>query len=315
MKLYYNLETFSEKLQKLLPESNFTLLTWAGIKQPASFICHTCNNTLYYAQADKIVDRSRRGLKNVCRICEDTAQQKPRLAAIAKIDNILKKKKTLELKEDIVSLSKEVSWFCTKCKHSFTRQPQHFLKNSKCPWCEGCFPVYTIDIVKQLSFDQWGSEYDVLSKDYNYNRSVKIKVKHNVCGFIYDVNVHNFTRGHGCPRCKSSSGERLVRQFLEKEKIVFQEQYRFKNSVISHLSFDFYLEVGDEKKVIEYNGIQHYQPVDFFGGDEAFVLQQDRDQQKIAFCQKNNIELITIPYYDTSILSNELAQRLRGEGA
>lgn len=317
MGIYYTIETFAKKISNLMPDSNITLLNYDGIKKPFSFTCNQCGKTSQYQAADKVVDRARRGLTNACKYCEDTQQLKPRLEGINKVNSILKKKTSILLLEPITRLRHtKVSWQCLKCNHFFQKSAANFLKNPSCPWCEGALPKYTIDIIRILIEDQWGTEYTLLSQDYNYNKSAKIKVRHNKCGFIYDTNAHNFVRGHGCPRCKASSGERLVRNFLVEYNLVFQEQYRFEDSEVSTLTFDFYLENNNNQKfVIEYNGLQHYEPVEFFGGLESFKGQQKRDLAKVEYCKKNGIELIIVPYNNHSILSKELAQRLNGEGA
>lgn len=45
---------------------------------------------------------------------------------------------------------------------------------------------------------------------------------------------------------------------------------------------------------IEYQGEQHDQPVDFFGGQEAFTQNQKRDQRKLRLCKKNGVHLIYV---------------------
>lgn len=47
---------------------------------------------------------------------------------------------------------------------------------------------------------------------------------------------------------------------------------------------------------IEYNGIQHYEPVGIFGGDEAFHKQIKRDKEIESYCSLNNINLIVLKY-------------------
>lgn len=47
---------------------------------------------------------------------------------------------------------------------------------------------------------------------------------------------------------------------------------------------------------IEYQGLQHFQPVGFFGGDEAFRRAQERDSRKRGLCEKNGICLVEIAY-------------------
>ena len=312
MKAYTFME-FSDKLHSLFPNSKFQLLSWNGIKHSCSFHCDDCNKDFTYAQADKIIDRFRRGLQLICNNCEDTSQYTPRQKLLQKVKYVLQKKQTIVQLKEVKDMRALVSWKCIKCNHVFERNIKDFLTNSKCPWCEGMFPKYTIDIIKEKMRNIWGEEYTVLSENYNYQKSVKIKVRH-CCGFIFDSNVHNLIRGHGCPKCKSSSGERIVSNFLDEHNICYLTQYHFINTDISNLSFDFYIDNGKEIFVIEYNGRQHYEPVDFFGGEQSFLAQKERDFKKQKFCQEKNITLIIIPYYNHLILSQELAQRLKGEG-
>lgn len=105
-----------------------------------------------------------------------------------------------------------------------------------------------------------------------------------------------------------------MRNYLKKYNFDFKEQYSFSNDdKIKNKKFDFYLNIHEKQIVIEYNGRQHYQPVDFFGGIEGFLKQQERDNIKKDYCLKNNIELIVIPWYDEHIIqTDELAQRLNG---
>lgn len=49
---------------------------------------------------------------------------------------------------------------------------------------------------------------------------------------------------------------------------------------------------------IEYQGIQHYESIDFFGGDEAFAYRQKLDARKNKLCAENGLTLIAWPYTD-----------------
>ena len=48
------------------------------------------------------------------------------------------------------------------------------------------------------------------------------------------------------------------------------------------------------KIAVEYQGAQHYKPIDFFGGEEAFIEGQNRDERKKQLCKENNIKLIEV---------------------
>ena len=49
---------------------------------------------------------------------------------------------------------------------------------------------------------------------------------------------------------------------------------------------------------IEYQGIQHYESVDFFGGEKALIHRKELDQRKRILCEKNGIKLLEWPYTD-----------------
>lgn len=70
--------------------------------------------------------------------------------------------------------------------------------------------------------------------------------------------------------------------------------YQYRSSWLKKQSLDIYipqLSVG-----IEYQGIQHYQPIDYFGGKEGFEKRLLLDKQKKELCKKNGIKLIEWNY-------------------
>lgn len=100
-----------------------------------------------------------------------------------------------------------------------------------------------------------------------------------------------------CPMCnpKRSFGESLVKKYLDSHDIEYIEQFRFKNCKnIYSLPFDFYL--PKHNVCIEYQGKQHFQSVDYFGGEEAFEKRKVNDGIKEKYCIENSITLIKIPY-------------------
>ena len=66
--------------------------------------------------------------------------------------------------------------------------------------------------------------------------------------------------------------------------------------------------------LIEYQGKQHFEPVDFFGGEEIFQYQQHNDFLKREYCKYNNIELIEINYIEFKNMDNILNKHInKGE--
>lgn len=62
--------------------------------------------------------------------------------------------------------------------------------------------------------------------------------------------------------------------------------------------FDFAIfnKEGNIKALIEYDGIQHFIPIDYFGGLPYLQYLQICDNEKNNYCKKNNILLKRINY-------------------
>lgn len=100
----------------------------------------------------------------------------------------------------------------------------------------------------------------------------------------------------GCPQCNESSGERSVRLWLDNNEIRYVREKSFDDCIDKKpLPFDFYL--PDYNVCIEYQGQQHYYPVEIFGGEEIFQKQQRHDNIKRDYCKNHGIRLLEIPYY------------------
>lgn len=107
--------------------------------------------------------------------------------------------------------------------------------------------------------------------------------------------------------CKSiSSGEIKLIQILDDLSINYKTQHIIPE-LSSFMKFDFAIFNNNDLLIalIEYDGKQHFQAVDHFGGEEQFSIQQERDKRKNRYCEENNIRLIRIPYTDYNILNRE----------
>jgi very-short-patch-repair endonuclease len=107
-------------------------------------------------------------------------------------------------------------------------------------------------------------------------------------------------RGSGCTKCLSSRGEREIRLILERCNVKFEEQKTFTD--LKHknkLRCDFFLPLLNT--VIEYNGIQHYEPVSVFGGENGLIVNQFRDKLKAEFLSSQGIRLIVIRFDNENI--------------
>lgn len=102
---------------------------------------------------------------------------------------------------------------------------------------------------------------------------------------------------------RASRGEIKIEEILQQAGLPFEEEYIFPELVSSSgrpLRFDFAVfdDDGDIDFLIEYQGIQHYEAKSKFGGYTGLRKQQYNDMKKREYCQKHNIKLIAIPYWD-----------------
>lgn len=111
-------------------------------------------------------------------------------------------------------------------------------------------------------------------------------------------------RGVGCPRCKDSRGERDIAVLLDSMNVRYTQEQKFDSCKLKkQLAFDFFIE---DRLLVEYDGRQHFQPINFFGGEEALKSNQERDAIKTQWAADNGYPLLRIRYDD-----EEWADRLR----
>ena len=70
--------------------------------------------------------------------------------------------------------------------------------------------------------------------------------------------------------------------------------YQYRPSWLGRQSLDLY--IPSLKTAIEYQGIQHYHPVEFFGGEDALAQRKELDLLKKQLCDENDVRLIEWPY-------------------
>ena len=121
---------------------------------------------------------------------------------------------------------------------------------------------------------------------------------------------HKHLSGNGCPTCKSSKGERKILIFLEyaclEQNIDFFSQKTFESCKFDKLlRFDVYIVDGlilnkydgyMRKWVVEYDGRQHIEIVEYWGGLDDFIIRAKCDAIKNKYCEDNEISLIRIPH-------------------
>jgi Zn finger protein HypA/HybF involved in hydrogenase expression len=117
----------------------------------------------------------------------------------------------------------------------------------------------------------------------------------------------NHRNGSGCPVCNSSKGEKLIERKLRDLGIEFVHQMKFPD-LSNYLRFDFFIPTLN--LVIEFNGLQHYEPVVYFGGDKSLDETKRRDSIKLNYCLEKGISHEIIRFdEDFNIRINEIIEK------
>ena len=180
-----------------------------------------------------------------------------------------------------------------KCGNTYKVLPNNFISGSRCPYCSASVGKTDVQF-KQEVFDLVGNEYTFL--DSYVNNFTKLRVKHNKCGHVYKVRPTDFiSHNTRCPYCNSPKGELIISKILDTLNVNYEYQKTFDDlKDVQPLSYDFY--IPDQNILIEYQGVQHYQSIDYFGGEDQFKNQQNHDKLKADYAKANGYTLIAVPY-------------------
>lgn len=145
----------------------------------------------------------------------------------------------------------------------------------------------------------------------NENGQWMWKCKCGLCGNLFTALPAKINNGHitSCGCRIQSANEEYIYNLLNELNIEFKPQYSFNDCKCTYvLRFDFAIFNNNELLgLIEYDGEQHFKPVDLFGGNEGFKEAQKRDQIKNTYCKVHNIPLLRIPY---TMSSKEIKEKI-----
>lgn len=113
------------------------------------------------------------------------------------------------------------------CGFEYETKPNTFLsQGSRCPKCFGLIQKTQNEFVSEI-FDLVGDKYEILGE--YINNKTKIKIKHNICNYEFNVIPSNFIKNNSrCPKCA----------------------YKIKNKDTNYFKQEIYNLVGDEYIVL-----------------------------------------------------------------
>lgn len=169
---------------------------------------------------------------------------------------------------------------------------------------------YTINNVKELC-----TKNNSILLDYNKSSEyIRTKDKATLfcskCGkrFTTTLGYILLVNKYICNDCAyesapSSNGELLVKSILDKNNsVTYKEQYSFDDCIDkTRLRFDFSVFKNSEIYLIEFDGIQHFTPFEYYGGIKKYNDIVRKDNIKNLYCKNNEIPLLRLKYNDVDI--------------
>lgn len=195
--------------------------------------------------------------------------------------------------------AKEKTWFeCTCCGYRFENTPNHQLnpKRGGCPECNKKAGQdaqrLTIEEIYQKSEKIFGTGQFIYTNYISYSENLDITC--TSCGNTFPRLLSNHFKSNGCPFCGEKYHlEKNIQELLGVSAIQFVRQKTFDwliNGSCNKLRLDFYL--PEYNVAIECQGLQHFQSVDYFGGEENFKIRLENDKLKLDLCTEHGIKII-----------------------
>ncbi|NUJ06927.1 hypothetical protein [Bacillus paranthracis] len=174
--------------------------------------------------------------------------------------------------------------------HVYHAKPNSFTSSQKarCLTCSGHDPKQAEEDLRNLIKE---NDHELLSEYINTNTKALIDFK---CGHEpHWMRPYVYKQGQRCPICRESRGERIIREYLESNSILYISQYKFPKDT---KSYDFYLPV--ENTIVEVHGQQHYEEVKIFHHHSYKTFEDEllNDRCKEEFAKERGCSYIVVNY-------------------
>lgn len=290
---------FVKEVKEILGEDYKVLSEFKGRKKEILMKHITCGNE-YITKPDGILSRG-----SGCPKCAHKNQGQIQMKSTETFTSELNEL-NITLLSKYTGVHKRVNVRCNVCNNIWSSTPNKLLMKRGCRKCadkkRGDQQRFSHKQFLEKLPTLFKQEYSVL-EDYKGTHT-KIKFKHNICGNEFYKTPNNITSNNQlCPVCFSSNGEKEIYKYLKENNVNFYHNYIHPN-MNRNLRMDFYL--YNKNIVIEFDGRQHFEVNEYFGGETEFHKTQERDQYKNNFCDDLNIEMVRLKKQDniTNVLDN-----------
>ena len=193
------------------------------------------------------------------------------------------------------------SYVIITCKEhgDFKQKINCHLTGDGCPKCSKKHRYTTEEFVEEAKKIH-GDKYDYSKVNYinNHTKVCIICPKHGE--FWIKPNNHLSSK-QGCPICINS---RLEDELYDKMPKDIEVVRRYRSEWLGRQELDFYF--PNKKIAVECQGIQHFEPIEFWGGEMKLKYISNLDKEKQKKCLDNGIRLIY--YTDYKINGNYIGE-------
>ena len=218
------------------------------------------------------------------------------------VSDLIVKNPIVEVIDKYINSNTPIMHHCLKHDIYWKASPNNILLGEGCVECRKEKHRKTLS----KSHEQYVNEValvnpniEVIGKYINAYTTILHRCK--IDGEEWFASPTNILMGKGCPLCSESKGEKSIRLWLDAHNVLYVCLKMFDNCKNARvLPFDFYL--PEYNICIEYDGEQHFKPIDFANkgeewANEQFNIRQKCDAIKTEYCKNNNIALLRIPYF------------------
>lgn len=190
-------------------------------------------------------------------------------------------------------------------KHGdFKQLPSMHLSGFGCIKCRNDKQKLPFEVFVNRSNKKHNYKYTYGKNSY-ITLNKKVKIKCPIHGW-FNQRANTHMDGSGCSKCNISKGEKKIAAYLKKLDIRYIREYKIQNF---NYRYDFYL--PDLNILIEYDGEQHFRPVEYWGGIKGFEKRLMHDKEKSILADANNMYLIRIPYTKFNNIEKFLNSKIR----
>ncbi len=234
------------------------------------------------------------------------------------INNLVISRNGILLSENCSGSLEKFRIRCSECLYEWETNWTILKMGSWCPKCSKVAP-HTIEEIQNLVSEKGGT---LLDTHVNGVRD-KIQIKCS-CENIFTLDLGNFLRGNWCSKCSEKYKtqkelSKIIEDLFPDKKI--HTCYRGFDWLryVDKLEIDIW--VPEMKLAIEYDGLQHFRPVKYFGAktdedaQKAFDIISARDAKKneLIAAHSNEIKHFVRFNYSETITKEFVEQKLKQE--